>query len=222
MPLPPLSKDGSTHVTDEVYSTLISGFGLVLALIGSWCLISQAWERGFWHVTGYSIYSFGLISVFVTSTLHHGVDGPPETNHLLRQLDYFAIFLMIAGSFTPFCVIILRNTLGWTVAGLVWTLAILGILLKARYPGAPRWLTTSFFIGMGWLGVLIAKPVYQTIHWQGLSALFLGGLFFTVGGLIFVLEKPNPFPGKFGFHEIWHCFVVAGAASHFYIMYYCL
>ena len=217
--LPLLSKDGSTYVTDEVYNTLISGFGVLLAILGSALLISRAWERGPWTVAGFSIYSFGLISVFLTSALHHGVDGSPKTNHFLRQLDYFAIFVMIAGSFAPFCLIASNNTLGWIVLALVWALAVFGITLKACYPHAPRWLTTSFYIGMGWMGVLIAKPVYQAIHWQGLAALFLGGLFFTVGGVIYAVEKPNPFPGKFGFHEIWHCLVLAGAASHFYIMY---
>jgi hemolysin III len=129
---------------------------------------------------------------------------------------------MIAGTFTPFCLILMKNPLGWTVLGLIWTLAVLGIALKAIFPHVPRWLMTSLFIGMGWMGILIVKPVYQAIHWQGFLFLLLGGIFYTVGGLIYGLEKPNPIPGKFGFHEIWHCFVLAGAASHFYLMYFYL
>ena len=218
-----LSKDGSTHVTDEFYNTLISGLGTALALIGSLLLIHKAQMTGqVWHVVAFSVYGFGATNMFLSSTLHHGVNGSPETNHLLRQLDYFAIFIMIAGTFTPFCLILLRNSLGWNVLGIVWALAVIGIVLKAAYPHAPRWLMLSLYIGMGWLGLVIAKPMYQAIHWQGLSALLLGGFFFTVGGLIYGLEKPNPFAGKFGFHEIWHGFVLAGTASHFYIMYRCL
>lgn len=220
---PLLSKDGSVHITDEVYNTIISGLGAVLSTIGVAFLIHRAWtEEQPWALLGFSIYGFGLINMFVCSALHHGVDGSPKTNHHLRQLDYFAIFVMIAGTFTPFCLILLRNLLGWIVLGVIWALAVAGIAFKAFYPHAPRWLLLSLFIGMGWLGLLIAKPISLAIHWQGLSAMLLGGVFFTAGGVIYGLEKPNPFPGKFGFHEIWHCFVLAGAASHFYIMYCCL
>jgi hemolysin III len=216
-----LSKDGSVHVTDEIYNTLISGCGALLSAIGVALLISKAVStQGPWAVLSFSIYGFGIIAMFVLSALHHGIDGSAKTNHWLRQLDYFAIFVMIAGTFTPFCLILLRNPLGWTVLGLIWMLAAVGIVLKAVYPHAPRWLLIVLYTGMGWLGLLIAKPVYQAIHLSGLLILLLGGLFYSVGGLIYGLEKPNPFPGKFGFHEIWHCFVLVGAASHFYIMYW--
>lgn len=218
-----LSKDGSVHVTDEVYNTLISGLGALLAMAGIFLLVSEALiSRSGADVFGFSIYGFGLISTFVSSALHHGVNGSPRVNHLLRQLDHFAIFLMIAGTFTPFCLILLQNSLGRTMLGLIWTLALLGIGVKAAVPSAPRWFTTSLYVGMGWLGVMLVKPVYQAIHWQGVSLLLLGGIFFTAGAAIYVLEKPNPFPGKFGFHEIWHGFVLAGAASHFFVIYFYL
>lgn len=219
---PLLSKDGSVHITDEVYNTLISGIGTVLSAVGVVILIYRAWTPGeFGTVFGLAVYGFGLVNMFLWSALHHGVNGSPRTNHLLRQLDYFAISIMIAGTFTPFC-LLLRNTLGWTVLAVVWALALAGIALKAVYPHTPRWVLTSLYIGMGWLGLAVAKPIYQAIHWRGFSALLLGGIFFTVGGVIYGLEKPNPVPGRFGFHEIWHCFVLAGAASHFYVMYCCL
>lgn len=218
-----LSKDGSVHVTDEIYNTLISSLGALLSAIGVAFLIGKALlAKGPWAVLGFSIYGFGIISMFLLSALHHGINGSAKTNHWLRQLDYFAISVMIAGTFTPFCLILLRNSLGWTVLGLIWTLAIIGIVLRVTHPNAPRWLLIGLYVGTGWLGLLIGKPVYQAIHWSGFLILILGGLFYSVGGLIYGLEKPNPFPGKFGFHEIWHCFVIAGAASHFYIMYWCL
>lgn len=220
---PLLSKDGSTHVTDEVYNTIISSLGAMLSLIGVVYLAYRAAGKGdFLYVFSFLVYGLSLINMFVWSALHHGVNGSPETNHFLRQLDYFAIFIMIAGTFTPFCLILLKNSLGRTVLGVVWILAVIGIILKALYPHAPRWFMLSLYIGMGWLAMLIVKPIYQSIHGSGFFALLLGGFFFTVGGLIYGLEKPNPFPGKFGFHEIWHCFVLAGAASHFYVMYCCL
>lgn len=219
----PLSKDGSVHVTDEVYNTLISSLGALLSMIGIFLLVPEARiSRSGGAVFGFSVYGFGLIGTFVSSALHHGVNGSPRVNHLLRQLDHFVIFLMIAGTFTPFCLILLRNSLGWIMLSLIWALALLGIGIKAIVPHAPRWFTTSLYIGMGWLGVFLVRPIYQAIHWQGVSLLVLGGLLFTAGGVIYGLEKPNPFPGKFGFHEIWHCFVLAGAASHFCVMYFYL
>jgi len=220
---PLLSKDGSVHVTDEFYNTLLSSVGIVISLIGCAFLLFRAHQSGsLLKGVGFSIYGFGLIAMFTTSALHHGVNGSPETNHFLRQLDYYAIFIMIAGSFTPFCLLLLNNSFGRTILGLVWALSVMGIILKMRFPHVPRGFILSLYIGMGWLGVLIAKPIYQNVEHHGFLALVLGGFFYTVGGIVFGLEKPNPFPGRFGFHEIWHCFVVAGAASHFYIMYRCL
>lgn len=206
-------------MTDEVYNTLISSLGAVLSAAGVCFLISLAWKTGQTEkIVAFSIYGFCLVTMFLSSALHHGIDGSPKTNHLLRQLDYFAIFFAIAGTATPLCLILLKNTFGWVMIGLVWALAVIGILFKAIRPNAPRWFMVSFYIGMGWLGLLIVKPIYLALHWEGIFSFILGGLFFTVGGLIYVLEKPNPFPGKFGFHEIWHCFFLAGSASHFYVI----
>lgn len=211
-----LSKDDSTRVTDEFYNTWISALGAVLSLIGAVVIISiAAIDHKPWHVLSFSIYGVSMMSVFVTSALHHGVDGSEETNQLLHQLDYFAISLMIAGTFTPFCLIALRNTLGCSVLGLVWLLAILGIVLKLKFPDLPKRISTGLFIVMGWLGLAIAYPIYQKTP-GGLGMMIVGGLFFTIGAVIFTLERPNPVPGRFGFHEIWHLFVLAGAGSHFF------
>lgn len=219
---PGLSKDGSVHVTDEVYNTAISSLGAVLTVVGVAHLIwrSLAVDSRL-HAVSFLVYGLGTLSVFVTSALHHGVNGSPRTNHILRQLDYFAIFLMIAGTFTPFCLLLAKGPLGQHVLQLVWILAVLGIASKAIWPGLPRWMTLAMTLGMGWLAVVLIEPVYAAIHLQGLLELAAGGLFFTVGGLIYGLEKPNPLPGRFGFHEIWHCCVVAGASCHFSLMYLC-
>ncbi len=216
-----VSKDGSVHVTDEFYNTLIAAAGAFLSLVGVVLLISQSWAAGKpWHVLSFSLYGFGLLSLFVSSALHHGVDGSTKVNHFLHQLDYFAIFVMIAGTFTPICLILLKNLLGWGILALIWSLAIAGILLKGVFPKIRKGYTTALYIVMGWLGLLIVYPVYQIIAWKGFSFLLLGGLSYTFGALIFHYEKPNPFPGKFGFHEIWHLFVLTAAASHFCVMYF--
>jgi hemolysin III len=213
-----LSKDGSVHVTDEVWNTRLSAFGAVLSIVGFAFLILQRTGGDAWRVLSFSVYGISLFGMFLSSALHHGINGSPKTNHWLRQLDYFAISVMIAGTFTPFC-LDLGSRLGWVVLWVVWTLAVASIALKALWPHVPRWLMTSLFIGMGWMGLVVAKPVYELIHASGFLVLLGGGLFFTVGGIVYGLEKPNPCPGRFGFHEIWHCFVLAGAASHFYVVY---
>jgi hemolysin III len=220
---PGLSKDGSVHVTDEHYNTWISAVGAVLTLFGVAHLLWRSYTMGSpLRVVSFVVYGVGVLSVFVTSALHHGVDGSPRTNYILRQLDYCAIFLMIAGTFTPFCLLLVKGSLGTNTLALIWALAVTGIASKAFFPGLPRWAMVAVTIAMGWLGVVLIKPVYEAIHTAGIVGLLVGGLFFTVGGIIFGLEKPNPVPGKFGFHEIWHCCVVAGAASHFAVMYLCL
>lgn len=221
-PLRTLSKDGSPLVTDEFYNTLLSSLGAILSAVGLFFLIFSAIKN---HQTGpviaFSVYGATLLFLFIASALHHGINGSEETEHFLRQLDYYAIFLTIAGTFTPFCLILLKNKLGWRILALMWLLALVGIGLKTFYHHLPKWIWISFYMGMGWLGLVIVKPFYQMMP-QGLVLLILGGLFFTIGGIIYFLEKPNPFPGKFGFHEIWHLFVLAGTASHFCLMYFYL
>lgn len=214
-----LSKDGSVHVTDEVWNTAISTTGAILTVLGVGWLIWHAGTLG--NVTAgfsFAVYGLGTLSVFVTSALHHGVDGSPRTNYVLRQLDYLAIFLMIAGTFTPFCLLLAPGAWGQLVLGVVWLLAIVGIVLKAVRPDLPKWVTLAMTIGIGWMALFIIQPVYEHLRLAGLVAVAVGGVLFTVGGLIFGVEKPNPVPGRFGFHEIWHCFVLAGAACHFAAM----
>ncbi len=221
--LPALSKDGSVHVTDEVWNTRISSLGAVLTVCGvSFVLWRSAAMASPVRVWSFLIYGLGTLSVFVTSALHHGFHGTPRQDFLLRQADYLAIFLMIAGTFTPFCLVLVPGPLSTGVLVFVWLLAAAGIASKALYPALPKWATLAMTIGMGWVAVVLVPQVYGALRLAGLVSVAVGGAFFTVGGLIFGLEKPNPLPGRFGFHEIWHCFVVAGASCHFATMCMCL
>lgn len=214
-----LSKDGSKHVTDEFFNTWIMIFGAVLSIIGAAFLIYFSLkEEKLWHLLAFAIYGGTLVNLFICSALHHGVDGSEKTEHLLRQLDYYAVFILIAGSFTPFCLIVLRNDLGFLILALVWAFAIIGIGLKAFIPKISKWIILSFYLGMGWLGVFLASPLYEKLS-NGVFLILLGGIFFTVGAVIYYKEYPNPIPGKFGFHEIWHLHVLAGTACHFFVSY---
>jgi hemolysin III len=172
-----------------------------------------------WHIVSFSIYGFSLVSLFLASTLHHGVTSSPRVEGLLRAVDYFAIYVLIAGTYTPICLVVLRGPLGWSVFGVCWAVGLAGIGLKAAIPSLPKWISLTLYSTMGWLGAAIALPVYRAVSLAGIGLILAGGVFYTVGAVIFSVEKPNPVPGRFGFHEIWHIFVILGALSHYAFMY---
>jgi hemolysin III len=220
-PQRPLSKDGSPHVTDEKFNTVSHLLGLFFACIGSAFLLVRASQVSAWHVVGASLYALGLISLFGFSTLHHGLNGGEALERRLRTLDYLAIFLLIAGTFSPFCLTVARNPLGWTVFGGVWGFSFSGILLRGLKPELPKAITMTFYLGLGWIATLLVLDLYRGLGLYGLLGMILGGLFYSVGGVIYILEKPNPLPGSFGFHEIWHLFVIAGALTHYAVLLFC-
>jgi hemolysin III len=172
-----------------------------------------------WSIVGFSIYGFCLVSLFLASTLHHGVQGSPRVNHALRLCDYYAIYLLIAGTITAPCLALLHDRpLGWTVLGVAWLVAAAGIALQSTLTKLPKGLTNTLYVAMGWLGVVLAVPILKMTAWPAIVLLAIGGVLYTAGAIIFGLERPNPLPGRFGFHEIWHLFVIAAAASHYVFM----
>lgn len=218
-PLRAISKDGSRRVTDEFYNTWIAMLGLVLAILGCAYLLSSAANAGkIWHLWGYAIYTVGVVTLLLMSVLHHGIDGTEREEGFFRLMDYCAIFLMIAAAQTSFCLILMRNTLGWTLLGVEWGLCVLGIVLKLGFPRVPKKITTGIYLVMGWLGVFMVYPLYRALGLHSLLFLALGGVLYTVGSGIFMWERPNPWPGKFGFHEIWHVMVVTAALCHYLVM----
>ena len=223
MDLPSVSKDGSNQVTDERINAITHLAACIFALFGCSILIVKASaEAKVWHIVSFSVYAVGLIGLFLASTLHHGVQGTPKVNKTLHIIDYVWIFVLIAATYTPVCLVPLRGMVGWTAFGVIWGVALIGILLKVFKPGIPKWVTTTTYISMGWLGLALAWPLFNSVPWWGVVIMALGGIFYTVGGIIFAAEKPNPWPGVFGFHEIWHLFVIAGAFSHYLFMLACV
>ncbi|MFH1725518.1 MAG: hemolysin III family protein [Elusimicrobiota bacterium] len=213
-------KHQMTGKRGEVWSMRLSALGVMLSVAGILVLIVPSLRAGTpWHIAGFLIYGFGLISVFGASALHHGYEGSERANFVLRQIDYSAIPIMIAGTATPFCLILLRNSFGWTVLAVFWVLALFLIVLKNTWPNVPRWLITSLFLGMGWMGVLLADPLVRHTGWTGVILAVAGGLFYSVGALIFLLEKDGVPRGRFGLHDVWHLFVLAGTATHFFLVY---
>lgn len=216
----PRSRDGSIHVTDERFNTVSHLFGACLALVGAALLIAQAGAKGEpWKVVGLSVYGVSLVALFVSSTLHHGLDRSPRVNEVLRTLDYDSVFLLIAGTVTPLVLVLFRNTYGWTVFGAVWAIAALGIVLRSVWRRLPKYITNTLYIALGWLTVLLVGADVS-LPLGALLLMAAGGLVYSAGFVIFVVERPNPRPGVFGFHEIWHLLVVLAALLHYLLMYF--
>ncbi|HDQ14104.1 MAG TPA: hemolysin III family protein [Sediminispirochaeta sp.] len=216
----PLSKDGSVHVTDEVINTISHMAGALFAVFGTVLLVAQSAAEGkVWHIVSFSIYGFGLISLFTASTLHHGLNIGRRSDALLRLFDYLAIYLLIAGTYTPLCLVVQRNLWGWSLFAVVWALSILGIVLKSTFPSLPRWVSHTFYISIGWIGAVLIVRSIPLIGTTGFLMILGGGVLYTFGAMIYYFEKPNPLPGRFGFHELWHFFVLAAAGLHYFFMY---
>lgn len=210
--LPELSKDHSRHVTDERFNTGSHMVGSILSLTGTVFLLVNS--TSVWEYVSFGLYGLGLLSLFMASTLHHGINGSPRVNAVMRLLDYNSIYLLIAGTFTPYCLILFRGRLGWSIFGIVWFLAAAGIALKSAIPRFPKWISMLIYISMGWLGALLFVPLLKTAPLMAVL-LISGGVVYSIGAVIFTREKPNPVPGFFGFHEIWHLFVLGGAILHY-------
>jgi hemolysin III len=191
--------------------------GVLLSIVGLVALIIQSHGHSL-RVIGFSIYGVSLILLYSASTIYHWLEISPRGEDVLRRFDHIAIFLLIAGSYTPVCLVTLRGGWGWSLFALVWSLAFAGTVLKLFFQHLPSWLMATVYVGMGWLAVIAIGPLAHTLPAGGLVWLFAGGLAYTVGAVIYAVERPDPFPQVFGHHEIFHIFVLAGSALHFVFM----
>ncbi|MDD4722309.1 MAG: hemolysin III family protein, partial [Acidaminococcaceae bacterium] len=176
-----------------------------------------AWRYGtLWHVVSFSIYGVSLVLMYLTSTLYHSFKNE-RLRRLFKIFDHSAIYLLIAGTYTPFALIILHGWLGWTMFGVIWGLALFGIVLTIFFVQRFRKLSTLCYVLMGWLIVICIKPMLVKLDIRGMEWLVLGGIFYSVGA-IFYLKKKLPYN-----HAIWHLFVLAGSISQFIaVVYYVL
>ncbi len=170
------------------------------------------------HVVAFSVYGASLVLLYAASTSTHWFALSPSGDDLLQRLDHAAIFVLIAGSYTPICLVTLGGGWGWSLLGIVWAVALAGVALKLSYEHLPRWSTTALYLGMGWLAVIAIVPLARILSLGGLAWLLVGGLSYTVGAVIYATRRPDPFPDVFGFHEIFHFFVLGGSAAHFVFM----
>jgi hemolysin III len=192
--------------------------GLVLACSGTAALLQMA--RGPWQLAAFAVYGATLILLYGVSFLYHSLPLRARPLRAFRTLDHIAIYFLIAGTYTPVAMITLHSRLGWILLGLVWMIALAGIPFKLFYLDAPVWLSTATYLGMGYLALLAIVPLAEAVSLGGLLWLVAGGIAYTIGAVIYSRQQPDPFPGRFGHHEIWHLLVLAGSACHFAFMIY--
>lgn len=188
------------------YTHLIGSIGAFIGLIA--LVYASISDGDPWKITSYIVYGITLTVLYVFSTLYHSFSG--KWKHLFQKLDHIAIYLLIAGTYTPFTLITLRGDIGWVVFGIVWGLAAFGIVLDLFNKGRKRILQLIIYLSMGWIAIFIIEPLVQSISITGLELLIAGGLFYTAGVLFYILDSKHKLA-----HGIWHLFVLAGSFSHF-------
>lgn len=193
--------------------------GFIMAVIGTAVLLIQAnMTGGLLYMVTFAVYGLSMILLYLASASYHWFDINERKNLILRKLDHVMIYVLIAGSYTPLCVIALKGLWGTGLLITVWTLALGGIFLTLFYFNAPRWLTTGIYIFMGWLVVSALVPLLRQLPLSGFLWLLAGGIFYTIGGIIYGLKSALFQFKVFGFHEIFHIFVLLGSACHYLLM----
>jgi hemolysin III len=192
--------------------------GLLLASAGTILLLRMA--RGPWQLAAFAVYGATLILLYGASTLYHLLPLSDRPLRALRTLDHIAIYFLIAGTYTPIALITLHSALGWALLATVWLIAVAGIPFKLFFLDAPVWVSTATYLAMGYLALVAVVPLARAVSINGLLWLVAGGLAYTIGAVIYSRQRPDPFPGRFGHHEIWHLLVLTGSACHFAFMVY--
>ena len=207
-------------------SALTHFIGFAAAIFCTPVLLIQAsvHNAGFSHLVSLSVFMLSMVLLYGASTVYHSFNISEHTNRILRKIDHMMIFILIAGSYTPVCVIAIRGQTGTRLLCLVWGIALAGMILKACWITCPKWFSSVIYIGMGWVCILALPQIVASLPVGGFAWLLTGGIIYTVGGVIYALKFPV-FGGRFknfGSHELFHVFVMAGSFCHFMVMYHYL
>lgn len=206
----------------EPGSAITHFIGMVMAIFAAVPLLFKAArEPDRIYIISMTIYAASLILLYAASTTYHTFDISEKVNTILKKIDHMMISVLIAGSYTPVCLIVLKGRLGIILLSIVWAIAIAGILIKAFWVYCPKWVSSLLYIGMGWTCVLAFTQLLNNLSPAAFGWLLAGGIIYTVGGVIYALKLPlfNSRHKNFGSHEIFHLFVMAGSACHFVVMY---
>ncbi len=203
-------------IKEEIFNSITHGIGTILSIGALVILIILAVLKGdAWHVVSFTIYGSTLVLLYLSSTLYHSFTNEKIKN-LFARFDHAAIFLLIAGTYTPFLLTVLRGTLGWTLFGIIWGVAIAGVVIRSIYLTRFRKLMVGLYLAMGWMFVVAVGPMMRNLPQTSIIFLFLGGIFYSVG-VVFYMWRTL----KYG-HGIWHLFVLAGSIMHFFAVVYSL
>jgi hemolysin III len=195
---------------EEIANAITHGIGALLSIAALVLLVVMAAFQGSaWHVTGFTIFGSTMLVLYISSTLYHAFNNQRVKN-LFRKFDHMSIFLLIAGTYTPFCLTVLNNWIGWTVLGIVWSCAIVGIIIKAFHTGKHEKLSTFLYVMMGWIILPAVKPLYDAVSIEVFVFLMAGGACYTIGTYFFLKDT------KRYYHSIWHVFVLSGTVAHFF------
>lgn len=201
------------------WSAITHGAGAALALAGTLALLSLTAVAGnvgaFWT---FAIYGLSMVGLYTASTLYHCVNTSVKGRLALRKYDHCSIYLLIAGSYTPVCLLALSGTLGLRLFAVVWAVALAGMVLSIAWIDCPRWLTSGAYLLMGWLALTAIGPITGALTAGELLALVLGGVLYTVGGVLYAVKWPGRNNPRFGCHEIFHVFILLGSVCHFVMM----
>lgn len=203
----------------------INGFthlaGAVLSFIGLLALVIKTTlnDHSTISLTAVIIFGLSMILLYAASATYHLVVSSDKVISFLRRLDHAMIFVLIAGSYTPFCLIALNGTTGWILFGIIFMAAVTGVCFKLIWFNCPRWISTIIYVAMGWISIFLIVPLYKALSLQGIALLIGGGVFYTIGALIYA-TKPEFLKSKYlGFHEIFHVFIMLGTLTHFFCVF---
>lgn len=216
-----MSNTVKRHVKDPG-SAITHFIGMLMAIFAAIPLIIKAaHEPSRIYLISIIIYAISLILLYAASTTYHTFDKSEKINTILKKIDHMMISVLIAGSYTPICLLVLGGKLGLILLAIVWSFAIVGILIKAFWVYCPKWVSSVLYIGMGWTCVLAFTQILNSMSAAAFGWLLAGGIIYTVGGVIYALKLPifNLKHKNFGSHEIFHLFVMGGSACHFIVMY---
>lgn len=203
-------------------SAITHFIAMVLAVFAGIPLILKALtEPSYIYLLSATVYIGSMILLYMASTLYHTLDISEKVNRRLKKFDHMMISVLIAGSYTPICLLVLKKPLGYYLLAIVWGLAIIGILIKAFWITCPKWFSSFLYIGMGWTCVLTFSQILKALSTAAFVWLLMGGIIYTIGGIIYALKLPlfNSRHKNFGSHEIFHLFVMGGSVCHFIVMY---
>ena len=206
----------------EPGSAITHFIGMLMAIFAAVpLLIKAAHEPSRIYIISLAIYAASLILLYAASTTYHTFHISQKVNTVLKKIDHMMISVLIAGSYTPVCLIVLKGKTGIILLSIVWAIAIAGILIKAFWVYCPKWVSSVLYIGMGWTCVLAFTQILNNMSPAAFGWLLAGGIIYTVGGIIYALKLPifNSRHKNFGSHEIFHLFVMGGSACHFVVMY---